>query len=102
MKVTKMDIGPDVAWTDTPESRATARIGRRGAELFAELRSGWTYRYPDVPDDLWDGLRTAPSKGRFLQDHLFGRPGEEKCPGRRPDEISLEQAVELFRRKADR
>lgn len=34
-------------------------------------RSG-TYRYYDVPPDEFQGLRLAPSKGRYMRDHIIG------------------------------
>ena len=51
------------------ESSSLRSIGydRATRELEIEFRSGWIYRYADVPFETWLELRRAPSKGKFFQ-----------------------------------
>ena len=35
-------------------------------ELYVQFKSGGTYIYHQVPPDVYDYLRNAPSKGSFL------------------------------------
>lgn len=36
------------------------------------FRRGGAYRYYDVPPDVFRGLRLAPSKGRYMHEHILG------------------------------
>lgn len=36
------------------------------------FRRGGAYRYYDVPSEVFHGLRLAPSKGRYMHDHIIG------------------------------
>lgn len=36
------------------------------------FRRGGTYRYYDVPPNVFDGLRLAASKGRYMHAHIIG------------------------------
>ena len=38
--------------------------------LEVEFRNGHLYRYDDVPRELYDGLRTARSKGRYFNERI--------------------------------
>lgn len=53
---------------DTPESSNIARLHYDAAtgELKIEFRSGKTYRYFDVPTDVWNMFIDAPSAGKFF------------------------------------
>ena len=45
--------------------------GRPG-NLYAQFTSGTVYVYADVPADMWEALRDAPSKGSFLAKNIRG------------------------------
>ena len=45
-----------------PDARALVVVFRRGG----------TYRYYDVPPSVFEGLRNAPSKGRYMHAHIIG------------------------------
>lgn len=36
------------------------------------FRQGGTYRYYDVPPEVFRGLRPTPSKGRYMYEHIIG------------------------------
>jgi|tagenome__1003787_1003787.scaffolds.fasta_scaffold20980650_5 hypothetical protein len=38
--------------------------------LEVEFRNGGVYRYLEVPEDEWQSLQTAESKGHFLNTHI--------------------------------
>jgi hypothetical protein len=38
--------------------------------LEVEFRNGGLYRYDDVPDEIWTGLRRSESKGKFFQERV--------------------------------
>ncbi|MEQ8935461.1 MAG: KTSC domain-containing protein [Amphiplicatus sp.] len=40
--------------------------------LQVEFKSGATYQYFDVTQELFDGLMIAPSVGKYLNDHIKG------------------------------
>ncbi|HEX6121488.1 MAG TPA: KTSC domain-containing protein [Dongiaceae bacterium] len=42
----------------------------RSEELDIGLTTGRTYRYFDVPPDVYEALMAADSKGRFYNDHI--------------------------------
>jgi hypothetical protein len=52
----------------TPESTKVAEIGYDEAnkELFVKFLKGESYIYMNVPREEWDGLRTAGSKGMYV------------------------------------
>lgn len=51
-------------------------IGYDAAErvLEVEFVSGAVYEYYDVPHQVWEGLRTAQSHGRYFNEHIRRRP----------------------------
>jgi len=57
------------------ESSSLRSIGydRSTATLEVEFHGGRTYRYTDVPLELWLGLKRAPSKGHFFQNFVRDR-----------------------------
>lgn len=61
-------------WIDTPESSNIARIAYDDGThvLSVEFRKGGTYNYFDVPQQLFERMRHAPSKGQFLAQSIKG------------------------------
>lgn len=48
--------------------------------LEVSFTSGTTYRYDSVPQEVYDGLLAADSKGRYLRQHIIGSyPAEKLC-----------------------
>jgi hypothetical protein len=43
--------------------------------LEVEFLTGKVYQYHDVPNDVYQGLMTAPSKGEYLHDNILNRYG---------------------------
>jgi KTSC domain-containing protein len=39
--------------------------------LDAKFRTGETYRYKDVPEEEFEGLMSADSKGRYMHKHII-------------------------------
>ena len=65
----------DIYFINTPESTCFSRIGYNHdfKILVVTFRdSGSTYRYLDVPQSVWDNLRTAESKGGYYNDKIKG------------------------------
>jgi hypothetical protein len=54
------------------DSSSLRSIGydRRSQTLEIEFDSGGVYRYLDVPNAVWLGLKQAESKGKFFQAHV--------------------------------
>ena len=48
------------------ESSHLAKAGHDGTDLLIEFKKGNTYRYYDVPVDVFEDLISAPSIGRFF------------------------------------
>jgi hypothetical protein len=42
-------------------------------ELYITFTSGGMYTYSDVPYEVVKGLTEAPSKGRYMHQHILGR-----------------------------
>jgi hypothetical protein len=67
------DVGLDM------EPVVSSNIGEIGYDfdestLYVRFLNGSLYRYSDVPPDIWDSFRVAPSKGKYLH-------REVKVPG---------------------
>lgn len=62
------------------ESSAIASMGYDpGSEtLELEFRSGSVYDYSGVPPQVYQSLKSAPSKGRFISEHIRGRYPSER------------------------
>jgi hypothetical protein len=45
--------------------------------LEIEFRSGSIYRYPNVPESIYEGLMRAGSKGRYFIAHIKDRPSRK-------------------------
>lgn len=61
-------------WVETPESSTIARFGYQETSqvLTVEFKSAGTYSYFDVPETVFEQMKTAPSKGQFLASNIKG------------------------------
>jgi len=61
-------------WIDSPESSNIARFGydETNQVLFVEFTNGNVYQYFDVPNTVFEQMKTAPSKGSFLAQGVKG------------------------------
>ena len=62
-------------WIDTPESSNILRF-RYDTDrqvLTVVFKDDSTYDYFDVPEGVFDAMRAAPSKGKFLAAQVKGR-----------------------------
>lgn len=63
-----------MSWIDTPESSNIARFDfdDRAGVLTVEFKNGGRYKYYDVPVAVFEGMKTASSKGQFLAQNVKG------------------------------
>jgi hypothetical protein len=61
-------------WIETPESSTIVRFGydRDNQVLGVEFKSAGGYQYFDVPESVFERMRTASSKGQFLAQNIKG------------------------------
>ena len=61
-------------WIDTPESSNITRFRYDNANrvLFVEFQNGGVYEYFDVPEAIFEQMRSAPSRGQFLAQNVKG------------------------------
>lgn len=61
-------------WIDTPESSNINRFGYddRNKVLRVEFKNGGQYDYFDVPMQVFNSMKSAPSKGQFLAQMIKG------------------------------
>ena len=61
-------------WIATPESSNLARFGYDGntQTLSVEFKNGGLYNYYDVPMNVFESMKHAPSKGQFLASQIKG------------------------------
>jgi hypothetical protein len=61
-------------WIETPESSNIARFGydEENNVLRVEFTSGGTYDYFDVPKQVFEGMKSASSKGQYLAQQIKG------------------------------
>lgn len=52
------------------ESKAIAKVGYDGRSLRVQFPSGTFAQYKDVPREVFDGLLSAESTGRFFNDRI--------------------------------
>jgi hypothetical protein len=65
---------------DTPNSTNIARLkyDEQTRHLDIEFRSGKTYRYLNVPMDVWNDFTQAPSAGFFFTKRIRDQYKQEK------------------------
>ena len=44
-----------------------------GTDLIVEYKSGTKYKYKNVPTELFESLKNAESKGRFINSEIKGK-----------------------------
>jgi len=61
-------------WIETPESSNIARFSYDDTSyvLKVEFKNGGLYDYFDVPQHIFEGMRSAPSKGQYLAQQIKG------------------------------
>jgi len=61
-------------WIETPDSSNIARIGydKRSGVLSIEFKKGGSYQYFDVPEPVFDAMKTADSKGQYFAQNVKG------------------------------
>lgn len=64
-----------MTWISTPESSNIAGIGYDSSTqvLTVEFKQGGRYNYYDVPEATFEQMKSAPSKGQYLAQHIKGR-----------------------------
>ena len=64
-----------MTWIDTPESSNIAGFGydSEAQVLTVEFKQGGRYNYYDVPETVYEQMKTAPSKGQYLAQNIKGR-----------------------------
>ena len=62
-------------WITTPESSNISRFRyvQQTMVLTIEFKNGGRYDYYDVSERVFDGMKTAPSKGQYLAQNIKGR-----------------------------
>jgi hypothetical protein len=61
-------------WIETPESSNIARFAFDEASnvLRIEFKNGGQYNYFDVPEHIFEKMKSAPSKGQYLAQQIKG------------------------------
>lgn len=61
-------------WIESPESSNIGRFRYDDANqvLFVEFKNGSLYQYFDVPQNVFEQMKTVPSKGQFLAQNIKG------------------------------
>ena len=59
-----------IAPIKTDDSTAFSFIDYQNTVLILVFRSGGEYHYYDVPKNIYEGLLSAPSKGRYYHEHI--------------------------------
>jgi hypothetical protein len=61
-------------WNETPESSNVSGFGYNETSciLTVEFKSGSRYDYYDVPIQIYESMKEAPSKGQFLHYNVKG------------------------------
>lgn len=64
-----------MAWINTPESSNIAGFDYDSARrvLTVEFKNGARYDYFDVPDQAFEQMKVAASKGQFLAQNIKGQ-----------------------------
>lgn len=53
-------------------------VGYVNGTLHIQFHSGGLYEYTNVPASLYQGLMSAPSKGRYFHANIRGRYGDRR------------------------
>jgi hypothetical protein len=63
-----------MSWIETPDSSNLARFryDEKAHVLTVEFKNGGTYNYYDVPQGVFEQMKSAPSKGEFLARSIKG------------------------------
>lgn len=61
-------------WINTPESSNISGFGyeENTRTLRVEFKNGSLYDYFDIPEFIFDGMRSAGSKGQYLAQNIKG------------------------------
>lgn len=61
-------------WIDTPESSNITRFAYdKGSEVLTiEFKKGGSYQYFEVPEAIFESMKSADSKGQFLAQNIKG------------------------------
>ena len=64
-----------MAWIATPESSTIARFDymKDRQVLIVEFKNGGRHNYFDVPEIVFERMKSAPSKGKFLAQNIKGK-----------------------------
>lgn len=55
------------------ESSNINAIGYEAGMLFVRFNNGLVYAYSNVPQEVYDGLTAAESKGRYINESVKGK-----------------------------
>lgn len=63
-----------MTWINTPDSSNISRFdyNEEAHVLIVEFKTGATYKYYDVPLEVFERMRVASSKGQFLAQNVKG------------------------------
>lgn len=63
-----------MSWIPTPESSNIAGFDyvKERQILIVEFKDGARYNYFDVPEQIFEGMQNAASKGQYLAQHVKG------------------------------
>jgi hypothetical protein len=61
-------------WIETPDSSNITRFGydKRSSVLSIEFKKGGSYQYFDVPEAVFDAMKSADSKGQYFAQKVKG------------------------------
>lgn len=61
-------------WIDTPESSNIARFAydQRSQVLSIEFKKGGSYQYFEVPEAVFEAMKSADSKGQYFAQSIKG------------------------------
>jgi KTSC domain len=64
-----------MSWTETPNSSNIARFRytKETMVLTVEFKNGGRYDYYDVPENIYNGMKSAASVGQFLAQNIKGK-----------------------------
>jgi hypothetical protein len=62
-------------WIPTPQSSNVAAFcyDETSQTMTVEFKSGSRYNYYDVPPHVYEGMKTADSKGKYLNAYIKGQ-----------------------------